>query len=59
MDEKFTGIRIGRGSAKTVAVAYADDVTVFLIKPYDDSKNHYTITKLKRALELTYTSHGL
>jgi len=36
LDEKLTGIRIGRGSAKTVAVAYADDVTVFLTAPSDE-----------------------
>ena len=36
LDEKLTGIRIGRGSAKTVAVAYADDVTAFITTPSDE-----------------------
>ena len=59
LDEKLTGIRIGRGSAKIVAVAYADDVTIILTTPSDERKNHYTLTKVPRGPNVTYTSHGL
>jgi len=30
LDQKLAGVRIGRGRAKTVTVAYADEVTVLL-----------------------------
>jgi hypothetical protein len=43
LDEKLTGIRIGRGSAKTVAVVYEDDVTVFLTTPSDERSLHESL----------------
>jgi len=35
LEEILTGIKIGRGRTRIVAVAYADDVTVFLTPPAD------------------------
>jgi hypothetical protein len=35
LDERFTGIQIGRRSKKTTVVAYADDVTIFVTSPAD------------------------
>jgi len=33
LEEAITGARIGRGTPGTATVAYADDVTVFLMEP--------------------------
>jgi hypothetical protein len=35
LEEVLTGIAIGRGKTRIAAVAYADDVTVFLTSPAD------------------------
>jgi len=33
LDDKLSGIRVGRRGDKTTVVAYADDVTIFIISP--------------------------
>jgi len=38
LEEALTGIRLGRGSARVAAVAYADDVSVFLTSTADVQK---------------------
>ena len=35
LEQKLTGIRIGKRGPKTVAVAYADDITIFVTTPTD------------------------
>jgi len=35
LDQKLPGIRIGKRARKTVAVAYADDITIFVTTPTD------------------------
>jgi hypothetical protein len=38
LDNQLTGLRIGRGNARTSVTAYADDVTLLVTSPADIPK---------------------
>jgi len=62
LDEVLAGVRIGRGRAKTVTVAYADDVTVLLTSPDDVLKLQdilHTYEEATGARINTYKSRAL
>jgi len=50
LEQKLTGIRIGKRDPKTVAVAKADDITIFVTTPqtYRSYEKPYTATKVQR-----------
>ena len=49
LEQKLTGIRIGKRGPKTVAVAYADDITTFVTTPTDIPVIQETINCYEKA----------
>jgi len=52
LDHKLPGIRIGKRARKTVVVAYADDITIFVTTPTDVPVISYAIQCYEKAWEL-------